>query len=843
MDPSTILKKNLPLLMQQLQPDGVLDHLVSVDVLSEVEYDRCRDQKVKSDRIRELVRLLMCKGERGYREFCIVLDRDQRHVKQALDHTARGEGSQDLVYIPETKLERELEAKEETIRRLQQEKQRMKHEYEAIVINERKNIGRELDEERQGKINAQRDLEAQVTRNHSLGEHISNLEKETKDLQSKSLALPRIEIEQEEQEQPCASGPVDTMKCALVTSEACNPKQGLVLPCLHSVCEPCLQQHAEENLICFCGREVARNEAVQVDYVRRHEHTRDTNIRCGFLKVPCKGAVVSICRECKIYLCQDCTLLHKEINSSASHDVHCINRSPEKENGEHYKKPMCDTHSSQRVMYIDHQCHKKICGTCFSNLHARHDVSTFEEEYDKQKSLLKKVIEDHNGSLQNLQRCLKQRYDRFNALKTNTNAKAQDMCNFYEGFVIALKERFTDLRQSMIQESKMLQDDIVQDIKSLQETEAAFRMTLDYAQRCMNVDQVHLIALAPMIARNAEEDRKRLLPKCTALTKDIVYSPQGHAALHSLIRRVGDTKCTGRHTRHHDDLPTIEDLQQQNNALQQKLTSRTDEYKTKEAKDKEERDLSCEAVSLLKDKLKQCGIFIHEPRQLRKSCILQCIHLKFSNDKVNFHKAHITTNGELVNDRQTIRLLQGQGRLQRYMGTCGTTNLPSPGVPGYLEMTAKVCLKSTLTQNDLILEIGMCREELKDKEHTIGKVPHSYSMAVSHCSTHNRICRIFWKEKRHLLCLPTEALPNNAVASGTLRVGIAYDHTRQKVAFIDVEASQVMTVLDEVDFRRPLLPMFGVYNPDRVSVSMGSVKVSKMEISEEKIRLILNALT
>ncbi|XP_067668956.1 CAP-Gly domain-containing linker protein 1-like [Haliotis asinina] len=842
MDPSRILNKNLPLLIQQLQPDEVLDYLLSEDVLSQAEYDRCRDNNVKSDRIRELIRLLMCKGERGYREFCKVLDRDQRHVKQALDNTARGEGSHDLVYIPETTLVRELGAKEETIRRLQQELQWLKQERETIVNDERRKIGRELDEERQGKIKALRDLKDKVTKNDILSQRIKELEKENKDLQSKSVALPRIEFEEEEQKQSSVPGPFDTMKCALMTSEACVPKRGLVLPCLHSVCETCLQQHTEENLTCFCGREVARKDVTQVDYVRRHEHTRDTNIRCAYRTIPCTNAVVSTCEECKISLCQACMELHNSINPSASHDVHYINRS-DNENGDHYTKPMCDHHSSQHAIYIDHQCHKKICGTCFANLHVRHDVSTIEEEYERQKSLLSKVIEDHRKSLENVQACLKERCDRIHALKSNKKKKVQHMANLYENFVQVLKERFEYLRESMIRETKRLQDDIVQDMKSLQETEAAYLMTLDYARRCLNVGELHLIALAPMIAKNAEEDRKRLLPKCTALTKDIVFSPQGNAALLNLIRRFGGIKCTGRHARQQDDLPTLEDLQKQNDALQQKLETLTDECRKQETKTKEEKDLICEAVSLLKDKLEHCGIFIHEPRQLRKTCILQCIHIEFSKDKLNIHKARITTNGDLVNDGKIITLLPGQGRLERYMGTCGTTILPSPGVPGYLEVIAKVCLKTVLTKNDLILEMGMCREKVKDKGHTIGDAPHSYSMAVSHCSNHNRICRIFWKEKRHHLCLPAETIPNNAVASGILRVGIAYDNTRYKIAFIDVEASQVMAVLDGVDFRQPLLPMFGVYNPDRVSVSMRGVKVKEMEISEEKIRLILNALS
>lgn len=209
---------------------------------------------------------------------------------------------------------------------------------------------------------------------------------------------------------------------------------------------------------------------------------------------------------------------------------------------------------------------------------------------------------------------------------------------------------------------------------------------------------------------------------------------------------------------------------------------------------------------------------------------------------MNVHKANINANDELVNKKQLIRF-QGQGRFQRYMGTCGTPFFPRPGFPCYLEMEARVGLNGTLANKDFIFEIGMCWEDYADTEHTISKLPHSYSMAVSHCSIHNRICRMFWKEERHLLCLPTETLPNTTGANASLHIGVAYDDSRKKVVFIDVKNSQVMKVLENVDFSQPLLPMFGVYNPERVSVSMRIVTVGKMEMSKEKIKLILRSLS
>ncbi|XP_071084713.1 transcription intermediary factor 1-alpha-like [Haliotis cracherodii] len=221
--------------------------------------------------------------------------------------------------------------------------------------------------------------------------------------------------------------------------------------------------------------------------------------------------------------------------------------------------------------------------------------------------------------------------------------------------------------------------------------------------------------------------------------------------------------------------------------------------------------------------------------------VLNCLHLKYDKDRVNLDYVHINTEGDLVNRRSDTRSA-GVGRLKKYWGTCSTAPLPRAGCPQYWEMKCRVSLDETLTEYRRILEVGVCREEQRDVWLWLGERPGSYSMSVSHCTTHGRICRKTWKEGKNVLCLP-DTLPNTAGASHTLQYGVVYDDARKKIVFIDVKENKVISTSNNVDTSQPLWPMFGVYNPHRLTVSMTLVVGSDINMTEEKKAMIIKALS
>ncbi|XP_046566567.1 uncharacterized protein LOC124275123 isoform X5 [Haliotis rubra] len=233
---------------------------------------------------------------------------------------------------------------------------------------------------------------------------------------------------------------------------------------------------------------------------------------------------------------------------------------------------------------------------------------------------------------------------------------------------------------------------------------------------------------------------------------------------------------------------------------------------------------------------RECVVHELKPGAIDRSMFLKCTPLKYDMDRFNLDKVHINTEGDMVNRKSDTRPV-GEGRLKKYCGTCSTDPLPQDGCPQYWEVENRVSLDKPLSQTNLILEVGVCREEQRDADHCIDGRPYSYCMTVNHCTTHGGICRKIWKEGKHVLCLP-DTLPNTAGASHTLHYGVVYDDARKKIVFIDVKEKKVMSTLDNVDCSEPLWPMFGVYNSDWVTVSMRLVVGSDIYMTEEKAMIV-----
>ncbi|XP_046559089.1 uncharacterized protein LOC124268113 isoform X2 [Haliotis rubra] len=248
-----------------------------------------------------------------------------------------------------------------------------------------------------------------------------------------------------------------------------------------------------------------------------------------------------------------------------------------------------------------------------------------------------------------------------------------------------------------------------------------------------------------------------------------------------------------------------------------------------------------ETTHFLLGLLNECDVHLLKPDVLDKSMVLKCIHLKYDTDKVNLDYTHINTEGDLINSTSDTRSA-GKGRLTNYWGTCSTIPLPLADCPQYWETETRVGLDKTLTGSNLILEVGVCAEEEMDMTHFVARRPHAYSLTVHHCPTHKGICRVTLKEGKVVLHLP-DTIPNTAGASHTLHYGVVYDDARKKIVFIDVKENKVISTLDNVDSSQPLWPMFGVFSPPVVTLSMRLVVGSDINMTEEKKAMIVKALS
>ncbi|XP_048243113.1 uncharacterized protein LOC124126390 [Haliotis rufescens] len=846
-----IIRRNLPLLKRDLHPEEVLDNLWSTGAFSDLEYRSCKEEDKKRAQTEKLLEILMKKEENVYKQFCVVLHENHRHLKEQLDKTAKHEDSPSLVFVSETEVQERVSVMEQRVAVLQkelddsrQEAQHTKAEWErdfkelngqhgqqeTSLKKENHILSQHLEQEKNRTKAVQAMLEGMKGKNE-------RMTKDLKEIQQKFEALTAIHTDRETRENSGSitsqATQVEETGCVLKTSSDCDTRQLLLLPCLHAACKPCIGHLDLKNIVCSCGRDIKLDEKKTVtDFVQSNEITFATDKRkCEYLTDQCKGGVVRHCKMCNIPMCASCTSKHEVTRGTSQHSVILAEQLSQMPIRERLPPSTCSNHPAELVKYFDKQCNTSVCDVCIRGNHADHGIKALDVAFKKAEESLVNKVRQHKEYLEKIKASSRQRQIRVTELEERADHVKKEIVNVHSDLALSLVQRLkhhTQKIENQVEENRRI---LRKDMECLETSSSAVLTTLSYAERAMaSTTHAQFMDLSSTIVNKIDEDLLRVLPEDSVKTQSMSFIRQGHRALHELVEMFGTFSTSDKGVDELDTIPTITDLQNEIVI-----------FKDQEKDFKMERKRLMEVTTLLKDNQESLGIYFLDARKIDRSSILQCIHLKYDKDRVNLDKVHINTEGDLVNRKSDTRPA-GEGRLKMYCGTCSTAPLPRAGCPQYWEVVNRVSLDKPLTWNWLILEVGVCQEEQRDVSHCISEQPSTCCMRVSHCPTHGGICRETWKEGKRVLCLP-DTLPNTARTLRTLHYGVVYDDARKKIVFIDVKENKVMSRLDNVDSSQPLWPMFGVYNPSVLTVSMTLVVGSDINMTEEKKAMIVKALS
>ncbi|XP_046550075.1 uncharacterized protein LOC124259893 isoform X2 [Haliotis rubra] len=642
-----------------------------------------------------------------------------------------------------------------------------------------------------------------------------------------------------------------------------------LLPCLHAVCETCVTSAAGGVISCStCQREVNLTDTcLQKDAVRQKEifhltvKHRPTELFCANND---GNQAVCWCRDCQELLCEYCQNMHSSLNVFRNHVlqnfsdmVPTVSDIP----------TSCSIHKYNVLDLFDKSCQKVICARCKIHDHADHNVEELDvvadavtKQFHHQKNELLKLQTRQKTHMQSIREEIKSTDRTHDTLKRNIG-------HTFQTLRLLLDQRESELTTDLeihTKETKATQQAL---LTTTEEDWETCTDVSDYIDKVLlYAPKLHILELESRVGDRARSCLKDVRSQSRAVTTVFVNTNR-LSGLKSAISVLGTiTTDDGNVESFRDkDTQTLDDFMAD---LERKHKIEITELKMKQDSDEKR----IESFRLLTDKLnedisnlksliaekenierrlsknpdvllgvaRESGIHLLNPGTVDRSVVLKCTPLKYDKDRVNLDKVHINTEGDLVN-RKSVTRPAGEGRLKKYWGTCGTDPLPQDGCPQYWEVENRVSLDKPLSGYNLILEVGVCREEQRDVDYCIGGRPYSYSMTVSLCTPHGGICRRICKEGKYVLHLPG-TLPNTAGASHTLHYGVVYDDARKKIVFIDVKEKKVVSTLDNVDCSEPLWPMFGVYNPEWITDSMRLVVGSDINMTEEKKVMIVKAL-
>ncbi|XP_048244725.1 uncharacterized protein LOC124121846 [Haliotis rufescens] len=614
-----------------------------------------------------------------------------------------------------------------------------------------------------------------------------------------------------------------------------------LLPCLHAVCETCVTSAAGGVISCStCQREVNLTDTcLQKDAVRQKEifhltvKQRPTELLCTYEDDG--NQAVCWCQECEEFLCEYCQNMHSSVKLSRNHAVHNFGDiTPKKLENE----TNCNIHERYPLHLFDKSCNVYICCQCRRGEHADHEVDYLDEAAEG----VTQRIEQHRKDLSAL---LSRQQTHLQSIRQETQLTNRTQDTLRK----TIEHTFRSLRSHLDQREKELLIDLESLTRETKATLHAFETSCeDHHARCTDISgyiRKCLLYASKSVLVQLETTVEGMTRTCLETA-----SPETHDVPEAVFNTNGLSKLKS-------DMSGFGNI----TTLKEDSEGGTPEDKQTQTDDDYLADLEQKHEMMLSEKDQTCQVALETINRLQtfligfptegcvhllktgvvdRRMVLNCLHLKYDKDRVNLNEVHINTEGDLVN-RESDTRPAGEGRLKRYSGTCSTAPLPQGGCPQYWEMKSRVCLDETLIGNLLILEVCVCREEQMDG-YCIGGSPRYYSMTVAHCPTHGKICRKTCKEWKYVRCLP-DTLPNTAWASHTLHYGVVYDDARKKIVFIDVKENKVISTLHNVDSSQTLWPMFGVYNPDLLTVSMTLVVGSDINMTEEKKAMIVKALS
>ncbi|XP_071085120.1 uncharacterized protein [Haliotis cracherodii] len=647
-----------------------------------------------------------------------------------------------------------------------------------------------------------------------------------------------------------------------------------LLPCLHPLCEKCVTSVAGGVISCStCQREVNLTDtSLQKDAVRQKEIFHLT-VKHRPRELLCTheddgNQAVCWCQRCEEFLCEYCQNMHSSFKLSRNHVVHNLGdiTLQNLENGTN-----CSIHERYPLDLFDKSCNMCICSQCKRGEHADHEVGYLDEAAEE----VTQRIEQHGKDLSAL---LSRQQIHLQSIRQDTQLTNRTQDTLRK----TIEHTFRSLRSQLDQKEKELLIDLESQTRETKATLHALEASCEehhsrctdisgYIRRCLLYASKSVLL---QLETTVEGMTRTCLETASPETHDkpeAVFNTNGLSKLKSDMSGFGnittlkedseggtpedkqiqtdDDYLADLEKKHEmeleSDIASDNERTEQLQQLTDKLNAEANNMKLMVA----EKDQSCQVAletinrlqtSLIDFPTEGC-VHLLKTGVVDRRMVLHCLRLKYDKDRANLHRIHINTEGDLVNRTSDTRPA-GVGRMKKYSGTCSTAPLPRAGWPQYWEMKSRVSPNETHIEGLFILEVGVCQGEQRDVYQWIGGSPGSYNMTVFHCTTHAGICRGTWKEGKCVLHQP-DTLPNTAGASHTLHYGVVYNDARKKIVFIDVKENKVISTLDNVDSSKPLWPMFGVYNPHRLTVSMTLVVGSDINMTEEKKAMIAKALS
>ncbi|XP_061193136.1 E3 ubiquitin-protein ligase TRIM71-like [Saccostrea echinata] len=283
------------------------------------------------------------------------------------------------------------------------------------------------------------------------------------------------------------------LKCSSCCHDYQNPR---LLPCLHSLCEDCIQKlprqitapaentKSSENIpngevlqqfscpVCVSsislpeeGGSMFQSNAFIQDLCILYKYKHDTDRQCDYCKFAGKTVdAVSLCLNCHDDMCGDCQEAHHKTKITRNHKVvpyEQIRNGLYDHDIREYQTLKCNEHENNSLTSFCTDCEMLNCPQCQTSQHGGHNIIDFENalpKYSKQIKGLIASIRTRLPSIQNYCQFLENYSENLEQTKqqllTNTQTQADSLHSLIDECKNKLQQEITEACETEMDQAK-----------------------------------------------------------------------------------------------------------------------------------------------------------------------------------------------------------------------------------------------------------------------------------------------------------------------------------------------------------------------------------------------------
>ncbi|XP_046581689.1 protein PML-like isoform X1 [Haliotis rubra] len=653
------------------------------------------------------------------------------------------------------------------------------------------------------------------------------------------------------------SGPVSPNCVVCSTSFRYKGPQPHLLPCLHPVCEDCLESVVLTTLLCsICmeshdrnGRNFPVDEVVLEEVFRETAKHLPSSFVCGNKQDG--NEAECWCEECGIFFCRRCEKSHGEIKATRNHKMQWTFDLSSTGTGLQTK---CEEHGQPLDIY-DIDCDCFICPQCFYDEHTDHNTQTAD-----------RFLTDEKENLSDYMKSISDKTERIAVAHSNVDRQEEVIEQKATSLREVMKFTFSDLRSMLDQREKQMLAEldhlldsmrIINDSRRpvLKSSETICQSLLDYIKKTLlYASPTHLHKLKSSITQACESCIGDEVPTVHRLESSVVFSKQRLHELMLLVSSFG-TFLTPVEADQADEITSLESvremtlkstitkLQTQQKDAEEEIESLRGSIQTLQ----EEVDRLRKTIVSLDNKVLNGHTYLHVLERDQDCAItaIECPVMMFDPERVNrravhIHKQMLINRRHWPNKSHGIQADPKRPALKNYCGTCCTSPLPSSGLV-YWEVEADVELDKPLGDGILLLEVGVCAEDVMDSSAYITGQPSSSSLLIGVSDNSNTIALCLTVDG-HSFVSKDDVVDNDTGTHTRLQYGVLLDMDEMKICYLDIIQREVLGCghLRVMGSAPELWPMFGVYHGPR-SVAMKIVGGQEIKMEDWKKELLQGA--